>query len=79
MGPVMFQSWPHPLLLLCVSAGYDFTVYSQLSSVITKLFFPPTNPEIAQISFWAVYAVGFVARPIGAVIFGHVGALRSAT
>jgi hypothetical protein len=59
-------------------AGYDFTVYSQLSSIITELFFPPQNPGIAEISFWAVYAVGYVARPIGAVIFGHVGAFCSA-
>jgi MFS family permease len=48
-------------------------VYSQLSNIITELFFPPKNPELAEISFWAVYAVGYLARPLGAVIFGHVG------
>lgn len=48
-------------------------MYSQLSNIITELFFPPKNPELAEISFWAVYAVGYLARPLGAVIFGHVG------
>lgn len=45
-------------------------VYSQLANVITQLFFPSTNPVVAQLSFWGVYAVGFLSRPAGAILFG---------
>lgn len=37
-------------------------VYSQLSPVITQLFFPSTNPVVKQLAFWAVFAMGFVSR-----------------
>eukprot|EP00775_Hariotina_reticulata_P009250 gene9250-9416_t len=52
---------------------FDFTVYSQLSATITAVFFPATNPTAQQLAFWGVYATGFIARPIGSIIFGHVG------
>lgn len=37
------------------------------------MFFPKSNPATAQLAFWGVYAVGFIARPLGAIVFGHIG------
>ncbi|KAF8067131.1 proP [Scenedesmus sp. PABB004] len=64
------------VIALCMGTSlewYDFSVYSQLSATITAVFFPPTNPEAAAIGYWLVFAAGFVARPVGALVFGHVG------
>jgi hypothetical protein len=58
-------------------AGYDFTIYSQLSNTMTALFFPQTNPTAATLAFWTIYAVGYLARPVGAIVFGHVGESQS--
>jgi hypothetical protein len=41
---------------------YDFFSYSQLNSYLTKVFFPASSPAAQQLSFWGVYAVGFLAR-----------------
>lgn len=48
-------------------------IYSQLSNTLTAVFFPKDNPAAAELAFWGVYAVGFISRPLGAVIFGHIG------
>ncbi|KAI8467534.1 MAG: major facilitator superfamily domain-containing protein [Monoraphidium minutum] len=52
---------------------YDFTIYSQLSDVLTAAFFPAKDPVTRQLSFWGVYAAGFVSRPVGSIVFGHIG------
>jgi MFS family permease len=53
---------------------YDFLLYSVVTGLVFgKLFFPQSNPLVGVLQAFAVYAVGFVARPIGAVIFGHYG------
>lgn len=51
---------------------YDFFVYSMLNATLSKVFFPSNNPTVQQVSFWGVFFVGFVARPIGSVVFGHM-------
>lgn len=52
---------------------YDFTVYAVFVGVIGKTFFPEIS-EVAQIlSSLAIFAVGFVTRPIGGVVFGYIG------
>lgn len=52
---------------------YDFTVYSVFAIAIGEAFFP-TSSKFAQIlSSLAVFAVGFVTRPIGGILFGYVG------
>ena len=38
-----------------------------------KLFFPNSDPWVGTLEAFAIYAVGFVARPVGAAIFGHYG------
>jgi MFS family permease len=53
---------------------YDFLLYSVVTGLVFgKLFFPQSDPLVGVLQAFAVYAVGFVARPIGAMIFGHYG------
>jgi len=53
---------------------YDFQLYSVVTGLVFgKLFFPQSDPLVGVLQAFAVYAVGFLARPIGAVIFGHYG------
>jgi MFS family permease len=53
---------------------YDFLLYSTMAGLVfAKLFFPQEDPLTGTLSAFAVYFVGFVARPIGAFIFGHYG------
>jgi metabolite-proton symporter len=53
---------------------YDFFLYSIVTGLVfAKLFFPNADPLIGTLQAFGVYAVGFVARPVGAAIFGHYG------
>ena len=53
---------------------YDFLLYSVVTGLVFgKLFFPKSDPLVGVLQAFAVYAVGFIARPIGAAIFGHYG------
>ena len=53
---------------------YDFILYSVVTGLVFgKIFFPTSDPLVGLLQAFAVYAVGFIARPIGAVIFGHYG------
>lgn len=52
---------------------YDFALYGFLASVLADLFFPSDDRLISLIATYAVFAVGFVMRPLGSVIFGWVG------
>jgi metabolite-proton symporter len=53
---------------------YDFMVYNTLAALIfNKLFFPSFDPLSGTILAFSTYAVGYVSRPIGGAIFGHLG------
>jgi MFS family permease len=53
---------------------YDFLLYGQMAAIVfAKLYFPSSDPLTGTLQAFAVFAVGFVARPIGAAIFGHFG------
>lgn len=53
---------------------YDFLIYGTASALVfNKLFFPSSDPAVGTIAAFATYAVGFLARPLGAAIFGHYG------
>src|SRR5262249_48507882 len=53
---------------------YDFFLYSTVTGLVfAKLFFPLSDPLVGTLEAFAIYAVGFIARPIGAAIFGHYG------
>ncbi len=56
---------------------YDFFLYGTASALVfNKLFFPASDPLVGTMLAFATYAVGFVARPIGAAVLGHYGDRR---
>ena len=53
---------------------YDFFLYSTVTGLVfAQLFFPHSDPWVGTLEAFAIYAVGFIARPVGAAIFGHFG------
>jgi metabolite-proton symporter len=53
---------------------YDFFLYGSASALVFgKLFFPKADPLTGTMLAFATYALGFAARPLGGVIFGHFG------
>ncbi|WP_264048204.1 MFS transporter [Methylobacterium flocculans] len=53
---------------------YDFLIYGTASALVfNKLFFPSIDPVVGTIAAFGSYAVGFLARPLGGVVFGHFG------
>ncbi|WP_157008545.1 MFS transporter [Agromyces laixinhei] len=53
---------------------YDFFVYAQLAALaLNVVFFPEVSPLTGVLILFATMGVGFVARPLGAIIFGHIG------
>ncbi|MEA3064588.1 MAG: hypothetical protein QOJ27_1034 [Sphingomonadales bacterium] len=53
---------------------YDFFLYGSAAALIfNKLFFPSYDPFVGTLLSFATYAVGFVARPLGGIVFGHFG------
>src|ERR1700748_982134 len=53
---------------------YDFLIYSTVTGLVfNKVYFPGSDPWVGTLQAFGVYFVGFVARPIGAAIFGHYG------
>lgn len=52
---------------------YDFTVYAFFVPVLAKLFFPAENSFISLLQTFGVFAIGFLIRPVGAVLFGYLG------
>jgi MFS transporter, MHS family, proline/betaine transporter len=52
---------------------YDFSLFAYLTPVLAKLFFPQQNGLVALMQTYAIFAVGFFVRPLGAMLFGHYG------
>jgi metabolite-proton symporter len=53
---------------------YDFFIYTTAAALVfPELFFPSFEPLAGTLASFATYAVGFLARPLGGVIFGHYG------
>src|SRR5579864_6821482 len=53
---------------------YDFFLYSTVTGLVfAPLYFPHAARFVGTLEAFGVYAVGFLARPIGAAIFGHYG------
>ena len=53
---------------------YDFFLYGTAAALVfNKLFFPTFAPLAGTMAAFATYAVGFAARPIGGIVFGHYG------
>lgn len=53
---------------------YDFAIYSSAAALIfAHLYFPSADPSVGLIQAFATYAVGYVARPFGGLVFGRLG------
>src|SRR6187431_3162865 len=54
---------------------YDFYIFGSLATIIAPLFYPQGNDTLALIAYLSTFAVGFIVRPFGALIFGRIGDL----
>jgi MFS family permease len=53
---------------------YDFYIFATAASLVFgPLFFPQSSPEAQLLQSWLTFALAFIARPIGALVFGHYG------
>ena len=53
---------------------YDFFLYGTAAALVfDKLFFPSVSPTIGTLAAFATFGVGFAARPVGGIVFGHFG------
>ena len=53
---------------------YDFFLYGVVAGIVfNKLYFPVSDPLVSTLLAYSTFAVGFITRPLGGVIFGHFG------
>lgn len=53
---------------------YDFFLYGVVAGIVfNKLYFPGSDPLVSTLLAYSTFAVGFVTRPVGGVLFGHFG------
>lgn len=73
----MFNQEQKKIIALSCLGGaiefYDFIVFVFFAKILSQLFFPSHNATAALMSAFAVFAVGYFARPLGGIIFGHLG------
>lgn len=63
-----------PIVIGNLLEWYDFALYGFWASVISRHFFSPTaSPLFATITTFFIFATGYLARPLGALFFGHIG------
>ncbi|MEQ8790307.1 MAG: MFS transporter [Pirellulaceae bacterium] len=79
MSEAVIETRPHQVRLVVagvignVLEWYDFALFGYFASVISGLFFPGENQLAALLQTFGVFAVGYAMRPLGGVIFGHIG------
>lgn len=65
------------LLISCMIGNavewYDFVIYGYFAAIFGSLFFPNADPVIQILASWGVFWSGFIARPLGSIVFGHIG------
>lgn len=53
---------------------YDFYLYATMAAIVfSKIFFDASNPAVASLLAFSTFAIGFLARPFGGVLFGYLG------
>jgi MHS family proline/betaine transporter-like MFS transporter len=52
---------------------YDFAVYGFFAPILAAKFFPAADPRVSLLAAFGAFAVGFLMRPVGAALFGHIG------
>jgi MHS family proline/betaine transporter-like MFS transporter len=66
--PVAIVSWSGALL-----EWLDFYTYAILAKVLAKIYFPSSDPLASLLAAFAALAIGFLFRPLGALMFGKIG------
>lgn len=64
------------IFLSSLGAGleyYDFVIYGMMANLLNTLFFPLDAPWLSLMKTYAIFALGYVVRPIGGTLFGMVG------
>jgi MFS family permease len=57
-----------------IAEYYDFFIYGTASALVfNKVFFPSVDPLVGTLAAFSTYAVGFFARPLGGLVWGHIG------
>jgi MFS family permease len=51
----------------------DFYTYATYATIVSKVFFPSVDPIASLLASFAALAIGFLFRPLGALIFGNIG------
>lgn len=54
---------------------FDFAIYGYFATALGKVFFPASDPTLQTIASFGIFAIGYLARPIGSLILGPVGDL----
>lgn len=62
-----------PAILGTVVEYYDYALYGYCATFLAQAFFPTDNPTVALMKTFGVFVAGFLAKPIGALIFGRIG------
>ena len=62
-----------PAIIGNIVEYYDFGIYAVFAEIISRLFFPNFDGYIQLIFSFAIFAIGFFMRPLGGIIFGHLG------
>jgi MHS family proline/betaine transporter-like MFS transporter len=52
---------------------YDYALYGYLTSILARIFFPAAEGSSALFNTLMVFAVGFIMRPLGSIVFGMIG------
>lgn len=52
---------------------YDFALFGYFAAILGALYFPSADPSAELIKTYGVFAASFVMRPVGAIVFGHLG------
>jgi MHS family proline/betaine transporter-like MFS transporter len=56
-----------------VMEWYDFSVYGYFAATLGRRFFPSADAAASLLAAFGVFAAGFLMRPVGALLFGHIG------
>jgi len=67
------KKWLMPGIVGNILEWYEFALYGYFAHTISHLFFPIEDRALSLIATFSVFAVGFLMRPLGAVVFGHIG------
>ncbi|MEM9242608.1 MAG: MFS transporter [Pseudomonadota bacterium] len=72
------MSTQHKKIILLSSIGgalefFDFTIYALFATYISQAFFPHNDALVSLLKTFGVFALGYLARPLGGIVFGHFG------